>query len=94
MEGEDLNDDALLGGALEPEGEETVEENGGKVNYLLEEEIEVEDINDSQLGNTESNGHSLSSKFSEKLQLEAHTELQVQQVSCEKNLTSCLKMIN
>ena len=82
-----------MGGALEPEGEETVEENGGKVNYLLEEEIEVEDINDSQLGNTESNGHSLSSKFSEKLQLEAHAELQVQ-VSCEKNLDSCLEMIN
>ena len=31
---------------MEPEGEETVEENGGKVHYLLEEDIEVDDMVD------------------------------------------------
>ena len=84
--GEDLDDETLLGGALEPEGEETVEENGGKVHYLLEEDIEVEDMVDSsrdfcQPDSAETNGHTLSSNFSQKLQIEKNLEHQVSKIS-------------
>ena len=83
---EGLDDDSLLGGALEPEGEETVEENGGKVRYLLEEDIEVDDMNDScsrdlsHPEDTNTNGHGLSSTFSQKLHLEQHKEQNIHQV--------------
>jgi len=85
--GDDLDDETLLGGALEPEGEETVEENGGKVHYLLEEDIEVEDMVDSSSRdfdhgeNVEANGHALSSNFSQKLHLAQNLEQNVQQPS-------------
>ena len=84
--GEGLDDDALLGGALEPEGEETVEENSGKVRYLLEEDIDPDDINEnnardfSHNENTDTNGHGLSSKFSQKLHLEQNIEQNIHQV--------------
>jgi len=71
---EGLEDNDLLGGALEPEGEETAEANGGRAHYLLEEEIHADDLNDgsqdySQDDLLETNGHGLSSKFVEKLNL-------------------------
>ena len=80
-----------MGGALEPEGEETVEENGGKVHYLLEEDIEVEDMVDSSSRdfdhgeNVEANGHALSSNFSQKLHLAQNLEQNVQQVSLQNH---------
>ena len=69
------DDDDLLGGALEPEGQETVEANGGRPCYLLEEELHPDDL--IQDGNLEygqenileSNGHQLSSNFAEQLNL-------------------------
>ena len=71
---EDLDDD-LLGGALEPEGEETVEANGGRTHYLLEEDIHIDDLNEegykeySLDESSETNGHELSSQLAEKLYL-------------------------
>ena len=80
-----------MGGALEPEGAETVEENGGKVHYLLEEDIEVEDMVDGSSNdfghgdNIEANGHALSSNFSQKLHLDQNLEQHVQQVSLQNH---------
>ena len=74
-------DDMLLGGALEPEGHETVEANGGRVHYLLEEEIHEDDLdiggshNISDGQGVESNGHSLTSKFAENLNIKHHVEV-------------------
>ena len=68
---DELRDDDLLGGALEPEGEETAEENG-RTNYLLEEEIHPDDMYESEYRDgdrVESNGHDISSKLNEQLNL-------------------------
>ena len=68
-------------GALEPEGHETVEANGGRVHYLLEEEIHEDDLdiggshNISDGQGVESNGHSLPSKFAEYLNIKHHVEV-------------------
>ena len=72
---ENFDDDALLGGAIEPEGEETVEANGGKVHYLLEGDVHPDDLNEDSSQDfahnefLESNGHSLGSKLEKKLNL-------------------------
>lgn len=81
---EGLEDD-LLGGALEPEGEETLEANGGRAHYLLEEEIHADDLNYvsqeySQDDLLETNGHGLSTKFVEKLNLKHQSDRNISEV--------------
>ena len=72
---ENFGDDDLLGGALEPEGEETAEANGGKVHYLLEGDDHPDDLNEDSSQDfshnefLEANGHSLGSNFEKKLNL-------------------------
>ena len=75
-----MEDYDLLGGAIEPEGEETVEANGGRTHYLLEEEIHADDLNEdgsleySQDELLERNGHALSLKLVEKLNLKHQSD--------------------
>ena len=72
---ENFGDDSLLGGAIEPEGEETAEANGGKVHYLLEGDVHQDDLNEARSQDfahnefLESNGHSLGTKFEKELNL-------------------------
>ena len=84
---ENFDDDGLLGGAIEPEGEETVEANGGKVHYLLEGDVHPDDLNENNSQDfahpefMESNGHSLGSKFEKQLNLKHHFEGEIQKVN-------------
>ena len=83
---ENFDDDALLGGAIEPEGEETVEANGGKVHYLLEGDVHPDDLNEDSSQDfahnefLESNGHSLGTKLEKKLNLKHQIDVELQKV--------------